>query len=217
MKKTFWLLAAALSITGCAVAPFVETSSTTFHGDRSEERGLVVVMPLNDEQRNSLAFKAVGEYLAKKLSEKGYQPVKNRDEAKFIAFISYGIDNGKTTVSSVPIFGQTGGGSSYSQGTITGSGGGYANYSGTTTTMKTYGVVGAAASSETSYKRDVNIDIFNVESGKPLKSYELRAISVGTCGNINSIIYGIIDGIFANFPGQSGKATRVDVKWDGTC
>ena len=213
MRKLFAYIGLVASLAGCAE---VRTRSTTFHGDGSQDRGPLIVLPVNDEQRDSLAFKSVSQRVATRLSEKGYQVARSREDAKFVAFITYGIDSGKTTLSSVPIYGQTGGGTSYSQGTVTG-GGNYANYSGTTTTMKTFGVVGMAASSDTEYKRDVNLDIYNVTGAKPLKAYELRATSSGSCGNINAIIPFIIDSMFAEFPGESGKSTRVDVKWDGKC
>ena len=215
MKHFSSFLATAFLLTGCS--SFVRTNSTTFHGDFSEERGTIAVLPLDELQRESLSFKSASDYVLRKLSEKGYKPTKSRDEAKFVAFISYGIDNGKTTVSTVPVFGQTGGGTSYSSGTVTGSGGGYANYSGTTTTMKTYGVVGTALRSGTEFKRDVNIDIYKVSESKPLKKYELRGVSYGSCGTINSILPTIIDGMFTEFPGQSGKSKLVEVKWDGAC
>jgi hypothetical protein len=215
MKNFYTVMAVALLLTGCG--GFVRTNAITFHGDSSEERGAIAVLPLDEQQKESLSFKSVSEYVLKKLAEKGYTPTRNRDEAKFLAFISYGIDNGKTTVSSVPIFGQTGGGTSYSSGTVTGSGGGYANYSGTTTTMKTYGVVGTSVVSGTEFKRDVNIDIYKVTEPKPIKKYELRGVSYGSCGTINGVLPSIIDGMFTEFPGQSGKSKSVDVKWDGDC
>lgn len=126
-------------------------------------------------------------------------------------------DDGKTTVSSVPIYGQTGGETSYSSGTVT-SGSKMGSYSGTTTTMPTYGMVGAMAVSGTSYKRAVNIDIFKKDATKPPeKVYELKGVSSGTCGNINSILFNIIDGMFKNYPGENGKTKTVEVAWNGTC
>jgi hypothetical protein len=214
MAKFFACLLLVSTLFGCAQ---VRTNITTFHGEGSEDRGAIIVLPLNDEQRDSLAFKAVSQRVATRLSVKGYRLARTREDAKLVAFISYGIDNGKTSVTSAPVYGRTGGGTSQSQGTITGSGGSSATYRGTTTTMTTYGVVGIATSAETEYKRDVNIDIYNVTGAKPVKAYELRAFSIGSCGNIHAIIDSIIDGMFEEFPGQSGKTTQVDVKWDGKC
>jgi len=119
-------------------------------------------------------------------------------------------------MSSVPLYGQTGGGTSFSSGSIS-SGTRYGSYSGTTTTMPTYGMVGIMPVSDTEYRRAVNIDVFKRTDTAPLKVYEIKGISSGSCGNINSIIFTIIDGMFKNFPGDNGKTKRVNVDWDGSC
>jgi hypothetical protein len=154
--------------------------------------------------------------LLKKLAENGYVPVQAGSQSTYVAYITYGIDNGKTTMSSVPLYGQTGGGTSYSSGTVS-SGTRSGSYSGTTTTMPTYGVVGVMPVSGTEYKRAVNIDIFKRTGTTPTKVYEIKGISTGSCGNINSILFSIIDGMFKNFPGENGKTKRVNVDWNGKC
>lgn len=213
MKKLFLVLLVTLGLTGCA--GFVNTSSTTFHGPAHVNRGSLVVYPIDKSQEGSLEFRAVSEYLTKKLNENGYNTAQLSERPMYSAFITYGIDNGSTSVSSVPIFGQTGGGTSYTTGTVN-SYGRTANYSGTTTTMPTYGMVGAMPVSSTEYKRRVNIDIWKNDE-KPTKVYELRGMSSGSCGNINAILFNIIDGMFANFPGENGRAKSVNVDWNGKC
>ena len=207
-------IAILLALSGCG--SFVETSSTTFHGENHAVRGTISVMPIDKSQEGSLEFKTVSGYLLKKLSESGYIPSSN-PQSKYVAYITYGIDTGSTTMTSVPIFGQTGGGTSYSSGTVN-SGARYGTYSGTTTTMPTYGMVGAMAMSGKEYRRAVNIDIFRSEPNKaPEKVYELKGISSGSCGNVNSILFNIIDGMFKNFPGESGKSKAVNIPWSGSC
>lgn len=130
---------AILVLQGCA---YVRTSSTTFHGPNHEQRGKIIVMPVDKNQEGSLEFKSVSDFLTGKLASKGYEPVVNPADARFLAFITYGIDNGSTSVSAVPLYGQTGGGTSYSSGTVS-SYGRTASFSGTTTTMPSYGVIGS--------------------------------------------------------------------------
>lgn len=214
MKKIFFLFAVAFALTGCA--NFVQTSSTTFQGQEHFERGTISVLPFDKSQEGSLEFQSVSNYLLKKLAENGYVPVQAGSQSTYVAYITYGIDNGKTTMSSVPLYGQTGGGTSYSSGTVS-SGTRSGSYSGTTTTMPTYGVVGVMPVSGTEYKRAVNIDIFKRTSTNPIKVYEIKGISTGSCGNINSILFSIIDGMFKNFPGENGKTKRVNVDWNGKC
>ena len=213
MKKLVFLFAIAFALTGCA--NFVQTSSTTFQGQEHFERGTISVLPFDKSQEGSLEFQSVSNYLLKKLAE-GYVPVQAGSQSTYVAYITYGIDNGKTTMSSVPLYGQTGGGTSYSSGTVS-SGTRSGSYSGTTTTMPTYGVVGVMPVSGTEYKRAVNIDIFKRTGTTPTKVYEIKGISTGSCGNINSILFSIIDGMFKNFPGENGKTKRVNVDWNGKC
>ncbi len=202
-------------ISGCA---FIQTTSTPFHGEGHYQRGTITVLPLDKEQANSLQFRNVSQHLLRKLSEQGYTPVSSSSKPEFIAFITYGIDSGKVVNSSVPIYGQTGGGASFTSGNITNSSGRMSSFNATTTTMPTYGIVGSMPISTREYKRDVNIDIYrNVPSNAPTKVYEIRAFSSGSCGNINAVVNSILDGIFRNFPGQNGQSRRIQVEWNGSC
>jgi len=214
MTRLIILFIVGLALTGCASR--VETSSTTFQGQGHFERGTISVLPFDKSQEGSLEFQSVSNYLVKKFTENGYTSLQAGSQSTFVAYITYGIDNGKTTMSSVPLYGQTGGGTSFSSGSIS-SGTRYGSYSGTTTTMPTYGMVGIMPVSDTEYRRAVNIDVFKRTDTAPLKVYEIKGISSGSCGNINSIIFTIIDGMFKNFPGDNGKTKRVNVDWDGSC
>ncbi len=212
--KFLCTIAILFTLSGCG--SFVQTSSTSFHGVNHAVRDTISVMPIDKSQEGSLEFKTVSNYLLKKLSESGYIPSSN-PQSRYVAYITYGIDTGSTTMTSVPIFGQTGGGTSFSSGTVS-SGAKTGTFSGTTTTMPTYGMVGAMAVSGREYRRAVNIDIFRAEPNKtPEKVYELKGISTGSCGNVNSILFNIIDGMFKNFPGESGKSKTVNVPWSGSC
>lgn len=213
MKKTLTILFFMLWLSGCAS---VGITSTTFHGDGSQARGSVGVMPLDKTQENSLEFKTVSAYVQQKLVEKGYLDGSWKS-SDYIAFVTYGIDTGKTSSTTLPIYGQTGGGASYSSGTLS-SGGRTATYSGSTYSMPTYGVVGVVPVSQDRYRRTVNIDVFRWNGGKnPVKVYEMKGVSTGACGNINAVILPIIDGMFQNFPGESGKTKYIGVSAEVNC
>lgn len=196
--------------------PYISTSTTTFQGENHGLRGTIAVAPIDKSQQDSLEFKAISGYVSKKLLEQGYSAA-NNSAPQFIAYLTYGIDSGKTTISSIPMAGQTGGGPMLSSGTFT-AGGKTTSYSGAGYTMPTYGVVGSMIDSDIEYKRVLNLDIFqNFPNQKPLKVYEIKAISSGSCGNINSVIYIIIDSAFKNFPGENGKTKRINSDWPGNC
>jgi hypothetical protein len=117
----------------------------------------------------------------------------------------------------MPIYGQIGGGTSYSSGTIS-SGGRIGTFSGTTTTMPSFGQIGSRPIEITRFKRIVLLDIYRQEtSGALTKVYEVKADSTGSCGNINSVISEIIDGMFVGIPGENGKTQKVETLWHGSC
>lgn len=206
-------LMVVIFLTGCG--GLIRTSTTTFHGLDHLARESIVVMPVDKSQQESLEFKAISDYLLKKLVEKGYTAHNQSASPAFTAFITYGVDSGRTTMTAVPLYGQTGGGTTYSSGTVS-SYGRTATYSGTSMTMPTYGVVGSMPVTSTEYKRQVNVDIWRV-SQPPVKVYEMRGISTGSCGNMSSVIFGILDGMFEKFPGENGKSTSTMVGSSGRC
>jgi len=211
--RTLLVLLLATFLAGCASR--VVTSTTTFHGEGHSERGSIAVLPVDDSQERSLEFDSVRAYVLDKLIEKGYSRASNENNAQYVAFITYGIDDGTTRRVSAPIFGQTSGGTSYQSGTMN-IGGTYGNYSSTTTTMPTFGIVGTSSADITTYKREVFLKILK-RSNPPKDVYEVKAISSGSCGNVNSVIREIIDAMFENFPGDSGRTKRVSVDWQSDC
>lgn len=211
MKKLFGLFVCVLALSGCVT---MRTNVTTFHGVNHSERGTIVVTPVNDEQKSSLAFQSHSNLLLQKLIAVGYAAAQDANPGQYVAFMTYGIDSGKTSTSVVPIYGQTGGGTSFTSGNVTSSFGSSYNFNSTTTQMPTYGMVGAVPVKRTEYTRELNIDIYR-SGEKPVKVYEIRAKSAGSCGNINAVVPAMIESVFKNFPGTSGKAVTVDVEVKG--
>jgi hypothetical protein len=139
-----------------------------------------------------------------------YVITQDAGQADYVALVSYGIGEGKTSDVTTPIFGQTSGGSTYSSGTVYGSGG-PTTYSGSTYTMPTNGVIGSRSSTSTTYTRPVaidNVDGSSLRSGKPGKIYEMRARSTGTCSVITEVFDEILEAMFHDFPGENGKANH---------
>ena len=134
------------------------------------------------------------------------------EQAHYIAFVSYGIDTGTTQTSlvSTPIYGKTGGGTTYTSGTVSSYSGGYGSYSGTSYTMSTYGIVGSSTSTvqSTVYKRQLAVDIVEastVDADNPSKVYEGRLSSAGSCGAMIEVIDELIQALFMKFPNDSGR------------
>lgn len=178
------------------------------------------VLP-TDYAGRTLAVVGYPDVLAESLEWKTYKPIFERnfskqgfvisspDEADYLAFVTYGVGDPQTSteVGSVPIYGQTGGGTTYHSGTVSSYGGGYGSYSGTSYTAPTYGVVGSTTYSYdvTTYTRTVFIDVFEAETEQ--KVYESSAVSSGSCGIISEVIDEIAEAIFSKFPAGSGRVT----------
>lgn len=213
------LVTAVVTLALLSSCTFVETKITAFYIPEYKSSGTITVVAAEAEVNRSLEFAHYKRQFEQKLAANGYTVVKNPSEAQYIALVAYGIDSGKSSIVSTPIFGPTGGGTTYSSGTVYGSGGS-ATYSGTGYSMPTFGVVGSATHSATEYTRAIALDIVDagsLKSGAPKKLYEARAKSTGSCSVIAGVFEEMLDAMFKNFPGESGKTRSVDVRFKGAC
>jgi hypothetical protein len=114
----------------------------------------------------------------------------------------------------MPIYGQTGGGTSYSSGTVTSGYGGYASYSGTTYTAPTFGQVGSVPYSQKMYGRNLDLSIIDdrrSSKNNVVKVYEGRVASSGSSADIAVVLPTMIEALFKDFPGQSGKTKKLSM------
>ncbi|KAA0888135.1 DUF4136 domain-containing protein [Oryzomonas rubra] len=212
MKKLLGLLLVALLLFGCVE---VVTKTTAFYTPDYKIRGSISVVAAEAAVNSSLEFARYKTKFEEKLADKGYSIASNPSEAQFIAFVSYGIDTGKNANVSTPIFGQTGGGTSYSYGSVGGT-----SFSGTSYSMPTYGVVGSINSSVAIYTRAIALDIVDAASlkaGHAVKVYEARAKSSGTCSVMAGVFEEILEALFTEFPGENGKVRTITVQSKGNC
>lgn len=210
---------AVLIVTGCATPPRVVTNNTAFYVDAFAPRGSISVVSGEADVNGSLEFAAYKKKFESKLIASGYKIENDPNNADFIGLVAYGIDNGETSTVSTPIFGQTGGGSTYSSGTVYSSGGS-ATYSGSSYTMPTYGVVGRSTGPVTTYNRAIALDIVEAQSfkeGNPKKVYEGRTKSKGSCSVIVEVFDEMLEAMFTDFPGENGRNRKQDVPSIANC
>lgn len=203
-----------LLLNGC-VGVNVYTKTTAFIAPSYKNTGSIMVVASEADLNNSLEFLHYKTKFEQKLSANGYTITNNPLEAQYIAFVSYGIDSGKTSTVSTPIFGQTGGGTTYTSGTV-----GMTSFSGSSYSMPTYGVVGSATSTGTEYTRAIALDIVDAKSlknGKAVKLYEARAKSTGSCSVIAGVFDEILEALFEGFPGENGKVRNAVIPSKGGC
>lgn len=189
----------------------VTTTVTSFHSSGYKPFGSLSVIAASEEMSASLEFAHYKPLLEEKFKSVGYIIESDPTKSQYIAFVSYGIDDGKNQMVSTPIFGVTGGGTSITTGYI-----GARSFSATQYTMPAFGVVGSASSTHVTYTRAIAIDIVKTEtlskSGvRPEKVYENRTKSKGTCSTVASVFKIMLDAIFSIYPGESGKTRDVTV------
>ena len=205
-------------LTGCAVS-HVATNTTVFYVETYSPGKSISVVSGEADVNSSLEFAAYKKKFENRLSIAGYTIEQDPNYADYIALIAYGIDEGKTATISTPIFGQTGGGTTYSSGTIYGSDGSV-NYSGSNYTMPTFGIVGSSTSSVTTYKRAIALDIIEANSfkeGHPMTVYQGRTRSEGICSVIVEVFDEMLEAMFSDFPGENGRNRKQIIRGDFNC
>lgn len=215
MKKVISALSllVAAFLTGCATAPLpVETNVSVFHA-MPAPAGMKYAMVPYKEQEGSLEYKAYAQAVSAELQKAGMVEV-DQSAAAAAVFIRYGIDNGREVVSSYPIIGQTGVASSSTYGTVNRFGN-TATLNATTYNTPTYGVVGSGSRSDTVFRRFLDLEIVEMSSlmagAKVNKLYEGKARSEGILNQLSTIMPPMIQSIFKEFPGQSGKSRKVSI------
>ena len=208
-KNITFILAVLVLLSGCMTS--LKANVSSFSNLSVPAMGQsVAVVGYPEEINSSLEFKSYRSKFEAKFRLNGYS-IASEETADYIAFVSYGIDGGteQTGVTSTPVYGQTGGGTTYTSGSVSSYSGGYGSYYGTSYTMPTYGIVGTSTSSYsyTKYKRNLALDIVeasSVGSEYPVKVFEGRLTSSGSCGIMREVIDEIIEAMFTDFPNANG-------------
>ena len=192
----------------------VQSDVTRFHELSADSKGKSFFMLPTKDQDGSLEYRQYAEAVAQKLEAAGYVRKAELLDSDYAVAIQYTISDGKTVTSEMPLFGQTGGGTSYQSGTIMTPGGGMSSYSGSTYTPPTYGVVGSTTTSHTYYTRQLSMDIIDTHKSSERKLYRVfegKVVSTGSSGSFAKVSQCLINAMFDNFPGESGKTIRTEV------
>lgn len=212
--KLFRLLPLFLCIAilpGC-MTPRVEAQVANFSNFSTNTLGSsVAIVGYPESVNESLEFARYRSIFESHLRDVGFI-ISNEDDAEYVAFVSYGIDGGveESGIVSTPIYGQTGGGTTYTSGTVSSYSGGFGSYSGSSYTMPTYGIVGSSTSSYsyTVYSRQLAMDIVEastIDGETPTKIFEGRVTSKGSCGVFAEVVDELVQAMFSKFPDGSGS------------
>lgn len=200
-------IAVALLLSACG--SYVETTVTAHHNLPTNAAGKRFVMVPYPDQENSLEWASFSDLVARQLEAKGLVRADRPQGADLAVFITYAIDKGRTSVSAVPMYGQTSSGrTSTTTGYV-----GMTPISATTYTPPTYGITGYTPVKDTVYGRALKIIILDVPASvaqnKGVPVYEATATSAGASGTLNVVMPAIVAGAFKDWPGPSGKTRSV--------
>lgn len=209
-----WLTVAVVLLAGCAM--MVRSHVTRFHQLDASPKKYVLVP--TTEQEGSLEHSSYASLVRTRLNALGWSETPF-DEADVAVFVQYAIGAGRQVVFSYPIMGQvpTGNSNSTSTFNVTTYGSNYAT--GTvhrqTTNQTRLGIVGAGAGTTTVFDRALRVDMVSVAEFKAtnrvVSLYEGTVRSTGSSGVLSEVLPALVEALFKDFPGTSGRTTVVDV------
>lgn len=197
-----------LALGACAGRPF-SADVTTFHRfGGNATNGSFVLIPLQEQNRESLEFASYASLVANALTARGLRQVDRLEDADYVARLDYAIGAGTVQSRSVPVYGaypdqysvvrgRTADGEPFSA-RVFESGG--------------YVPLGYAQEAQTVYRRSLSLDILDGpawRTGSIRKVYEGRSISVGPEAELARVMRPLIDALFVDFPGPTGMTRTV--------
>jgi len=167
---------------------------------------------------NDLEFREYAAYLRRGLGQAGFSESVTLDQADLAIFVSYGIGDTKEQAYSysLPIYGQTGGGTYNFSGT-TYSGYGSATTYGTVTQTPRYGVVGSQQFSGTTitHLRYLFVDALDMKAlrneKKTVSVWRTDAKSRGTSGDLRSVFPVLVAAATPHFGKNTKKQIAIDI------
>jgi len=198
---------------GCTTT-MVLSHVTVFHELSTAPQDVKYAFLRSPHQEGSLEHKAYEQMVREQLSKRGFLEVPVA-QANVAVFLSYQIDDGKTVISSYPIFGQTGVAGSQTYGNIYSTSRGTASFSATTAYTPSIGVVGTGNRSDLQYTRKVQLDILDrqlLDNGTVSKIYEGKVTSVGSSGQLTRVMPYMLRSLFQEFPGRSGATKDIELR-----
>lgn len=191
----------AFALASCAS---VQSNYTKFDNLPGSLTGTTVVFYPYDEQVGSAQWEAYARKVAARLAGYGVQRIEDIRTADYAAFLSYGTGDTRTTSGSMPIFGQTGGGTSTFSGTIYGGGSLY-GYSGSSYTQPTYGVTGYIPYTVSQTDKFFSVRLIDMQRSTQdhiVAAYEGSVISSGTERSFPEVADCMIGALLENFRGS---------------
>ena len=202
MKKLGIAFVGLLALSACTTTKYVVSDVTRFHELPGSGNGAsFAIVPSDDDQQTSLAFKTFSDVVADALQARGLQAFSGDGSSPdYVVTFSYDVEGPSPDTYSRYGAGRYGFGYGF---------GYYGRYGGFG-----YGP-GNDVRTKQIYIRRVDLDIFEgpsygTDSAK--RVFEGHAVSEGTTNQVEPVLPYMIQAIFRDFPGASGESVKVKVE-----
>ena len=163
MRETA-VLALAVLLAGCTL---VHSNVSRFDQLPQSTAGKSVYFLPLEEQQASAAYRAYADMVAVELAKHGIDRTDDLTKADYAVVMAYGSGGGRQISDALPLYGQTGGGTTYHSSNVStfGSGGSsFGSYSGQSYSAPSYGIVGAMPYTRTEYDRFFTIRMVDLQA-----------------------------------------------------
>ncbi|MSO88530.1 MAG: DUF4136 domain-containing protein [Rhodospirillaceae bacterium] len=200
-KRLGVAMRAALTLGGCGLQ--LESDVTAFHALSPGDRGrLIAVAPMDARKQGSLEFLSYAAQVEDRLRRAGFRTAATNDRPELFALFDYQTDEEIVQTPYVEPITETR----------------------TTTTRDSYGVerrqtnevitgYNSGVSTENRFTRRLRLDIVEFSVNRQQrKLYEGQLRNVSDCKKLTVIMDALLEGMFADFPGASGRARSIKVR-----
>jgi hypothetical protein len=216
--KVLALLSFLLSGLGC-LGPMYSIKVDSITSEQLTTKRNYILLPSNEGvNANDLRFQEFSRYIKRSLAQQGLREANDFESANIAIFFGYGIGDPQDTPFSfsLPIYGQTGGGTSTFSATTYGSRG-YSTTHGSISSMPTYGIVGSQSFSGTitRYFRYLVMDCFDLDVYRQNKTmqpiWKTIVTSSGRSGDLREVFPVLVTASVPYIGTNTGKQIRVDI------
>jgi len=220
LKKTIATALAASAVIGalfgCATTRHAVNVDSITSPDAQPGSTYILVPGREGVAASDLQYREFAAYVDRALQARGFAPASSPDRAEMAVLLNYGIGEPQTTsyTYSLPIYGQTGGGTATYSGSTYGSGG-YAHTTGTVHQQPTYGVVGSQThtGSVTTYLRYLVLDAVSLaayrESQTIVPLWKTTVTSTGSSGDLRLVLPVLVGAASEHLATNTGQQVHI--------
>jgi len=218
MKKIIIFTFLAICLSGCGPTCIVGVNS--INSEVVTHKKHYLLLPGNENtSEKDLQFQEYATYIHRALKANGFVQA-SKEDAQVIIFATYGIGEpmAQNYSFSLPVYGQTGGGTSYFTGQSYGSGG-HSSFSGSAYSPPQYGVVGSQTFSGNyiTYNRYIVLDAYDADTLRKSKGETLEQAwitivnSRGRTGDLREMLPVLVSASYQHFATNTKQTIIVEI------